>query len=246
MDEAAVFRRQLVAGMKLAIMQPYFLPYIGYFQLIAAVDQFVIYDQIKYTKKGWINRNRCLLNGADAMFSLPLKKGSDSLDVVERELAPDFDRSKLLSQFAGAYRRAPQFEPTFALLERIVRHADNNLFRYIHHSVAALCGHLGLGTELRVSSTLPFDNDLKGQDKVLAICQAAGADHYINSMGGAELYAKPVFAARGTPLQFLKPRPFEYPQFGQPFVPWLSIVDVLMFNPIEAVRACLDHHYDLV
>lgn len=232
--------------MRLAIMQPYFLPYIGYFQLIAAVDQFVIYDRIKYTKKGWINRNRFLLNGADAMFSLPLKKGSDALDVVDRELAPDFDRPKLLSQFAGAYRRAPEFAPTFALLERIVRHDDDNLFRFIHHSVTALCAHLGIGTPIRISSTLHFDNELKGQDKVLAICEAAGANRYINSIGGTDLYAKHEFAVRGIELQFLKPRPFEYPQFGQPFVPWLSILDVLMFNRVEVVRACLDHDYDLV
>lgn len=232
--------------MKLAIMQPYFLPYIGYFQLITAVDQFVIYDRIKYTKKGWINRNRFLLNGSDAMFSLPLKKGSDALDVVERELAADFDRGKLLSQFAGAYRRAPHFDQTFALMERIVRHPDDNLFGYIHHALTTLCAHLALQTEIRVSSTLSFDNELKGQDKVLAICQVTGARHYINSMGGTELYAKPDFTARGIELQFLRPRPFEYPQFGQPFVSWLSIVDVLMFNPVEAVRTCLGHNHDLV
>ena len=197
-------------------MQPYFLPYIGYFQLIAAVDQFVVYDRIKYTKKGWINRNRFLLNGSDAMFSLPLKKGADTLDVVERELAPDFERSKLLGQFAGAYRSAPHFAPTFALLERIVRHDDDNLFRFIHHSLSAVCAHLGIGTQIRISSTLPFDNAIKGQEKVLAICESTGADSYVNPIGGTELYAKPVFAARGIDLQFLKPRPFEYPQFGQP------------------------------
>lgn len=232
--------------MKLAIMQPYFLPYIGYFQLMAAVDQFVVYDRIKYTKKGWINRNRFLLNGSDAMFSLPLKKGSDALDIVKRELASDFDRGKLLCQFAGSYRRAPHFAQTFALMERIVRHPDNNLFGYIHHALITLCTHLAVQTEIRVASALPYDNELKGQDKVLAICQATGARHYINAIGGTELYAKPDFAARGIELQFLKPRPFDYPQFSQPFVPWLSIVDVLMFNPVEAVRTCLGHNYDLV
>lgn len=232
--------------MKIAIMQPYFLPYVGYFQLISAVDKFVIYDRIKYTKKGWINRNRFLLNGSDSMFSLPLKKGSDALSVVERELASDFDRGKLLGQFAGAYRHAPHFAQTMALMEVIIRHPDDNLFSYIHHSLMALCAHLALETEIRVSSTLSFDNELKGQDKVVAICQATGAQHYINPIGGAELYAKPDFAARGIELQFLKSRPFEYPQFGQPFVPWLSILDVLMFNPVEAVRTCLDHNYDLV
>ena len=232
--------------MKLSIMQPYFLPYIGYFQLIAAADQFVIYDQIKYTKKGWINRNRMLLNGADAMFSLPLKKGSDALDVIERELASDFDRTKLLGQFSGAYRRAPNFLPTFELLERVVRHEDNNLFRFIHHSVTTLSTHLGIDTNIRISSTLDFNRELKGQEKVLSICEAVKANRYINSIGGTELYAKQDFAARGIELQFLMPRSFDYPQFGKPFVPWLSIVDVLMFNPVEAVRNFLRHNYDLV
>ena len=114
--------------MKLAIMQPYFLPYVGYFQLIGAVDMFIIYDNIKYTKKGWINRNRMLRNGSDAMFSLPLKRDSDYLDVVKRQLAADYDRTKLLNQFKGAYLRAPFFADTFPLLERIVCHEDQNLF----------------------------------------------------------------------------------------------------------------------
>lgn len=217
-------------------MQPYFLPYIGYFELIAAVDRFVVYDRIKYTKKGWINRNRFLLNGHDALFSLPLKKDSDSLDVVERELAADFDRGKLLGQFEAAYRRAPHFAATFELLRRIVEHDDDNLFRFIHHSLTLVCAHLGLRTRISVSSTVPFDNALKGQYKVLAICRAVGARCYINPMGGTELYAKPDFGDHGIELRFLKPRPFEYPQFGQPFVPWLSIVDVLMFSPVKTVR----------
>lgn len=232
--------------MKLAIMQPYFLPYIGYFQLLASVDQFIVYDNIKYTKKGWINRNRVLQNGTDAMFSLPLKKGSDSLDVVERELAANFDRTKLLNQFKGAYGRAPYFAQTFPLLECIVRYEDANLFRYIHHSLTHLCEHLDIKTEIRISSEVAIDHDLKSQDKVLALCQAAGADTYINSIGGMELYAKDDFRANGIELNFIKSKPFEYPQFGAPFVPWLSIIDVLMFNPVDVVRECVKTNYELI
>lgn len=232
--------------MKAAIMQPYFLPYIGYFQLIAAVDRFVVYDRIKYTKKGWINRNRLLVDGRDAMFSLPLKAASDGLDVAERELAPNFDRRKLLNQFAGAYRRAPQFEPTYALLESIVNHPADNLFDYIHHSLTNVCAHLELRTPLTVSSSLGFDNSLKGPEKVLDICAALGANHYLNPIGGTELYDKGEFAAKGVQLQFLRAQPFEYPQFGAAFVPWLSIVDVLMFNPLAAIRARLYGAFDLL
>lgn len=227
-------------------MQPYFLPYIGYFQLLASVDQFIVYDNIKYTKKGWINRNRMLLNGRDAMFSLPLKKGSDLLDVVERELAADFDRTKLLNQFKGAYGRAAQFESTYPILERIVLHEEANLFRYIHHSIVQLCEHLSIDTDIRISSEMHIDHELKSQDKVLALCKAAGADTYINTIGGIELYAKADFRIQGIDLQFIKTKPFEYAQFGDAFVPWLSILDVLMFNPLNTVRSYINENYELI
>jgi hypothetical protein len=226
-------------------MQPYFLPYIGYFQLLSSVDQFIVYDNIKYTKKGWVNRNRMLLNGTDAIFSLPLKKGSDSLDVVERELAAEFDRFKLLNQFKGAYSRAPQFESIYLVLEQIVRHNEVNLFRYVHYSISRLCDLLGINTEIRISSEITIDQELKGQDRVLALCNAAGADTYINTIGGVDLYVKDDFRSHGIDLQFIKSKPFEYAQFGGPFVPWLSIVDVLMFNSLGTVRSCINENYEL-
>jgi len=232
--------------MKLAIMQPYFLPYIGYYQLISAVDVFVVYDNIKYTKKGWINRNRLLRNGADAVFSLPLKKGSDSLDVVQRELAADFDRGGLLNQFKGAYGRAPYFAQTFPLLERIVCFDDNNLFRYIRHSLVQMCAHLGIDTEIRISSDIDIDHSLKNQDKVLALCQAIGANVYINAIGGIDLYSQEEFKARDIELKFIKSSVFVYPQFGAAFVPWLSIIDVLMFNELGSVTGRLASNYELI
>ena len=117
--------------MKLAIMQPYFLPYIGYFQLIAGADKFVIYDNIQYTKKGWINRNRMLQNGSDKVFSLPLAKTSDRLDIIGRDLAAVFIRRQLLNQFRGNYNKAPYFSDVWPLIEGLVLAKDNNLFRYI-------------------------------------------------------------------------------------------------------------------
>lgn len=231
--------------MKLAIMQPYFLPYIGYYQLIAAVDTFIVYDNIKYTKKGWINRNRMLLNGADVVFSLPLKKGSDALNVAERELATDFDPIKLLNQIRGAYARAPYFAQTFLLFERILRFDERNLFRYIHHSIVQMCEHLDITTDIRISSRIAIDHRLKRQDKVIALCRAVGADTYINSIGGMELYERDVFHAQGIELKFLKTKPFEYPQFGALFVPWLSIMDMLMFNALDTVQEHLNIYYEL-
>ncbi len=227
-------------------MQPYFLPYIGYYQLIAAVDTFIVYDNIKYTKKGWINRNRMLMNGNDALFSLPLKKDSDLLDVVQREISVDFDRAKLLNQFKGAYSRAPHFPETYPLVESIIGYEDRNLFAYIYHSIEQICGHLKIETELRVSSTIDIDHELKSQDKVLALCSAIGADTYINTIGGTELYDKTTFCKQGIDLKFIKAKPFEYPQYDKSFVPWLSIVDVMMFNSVDTVRACVHSNYELI
>lgn len=227
-------------------MQPYFLPYVGYFQLIGAVDTFVVYDNIKYTKKGWINRNRMLLNGKDVMFSLPLKNDSDSLHVRERLLSTDFDREKLINQLSGAYRKAPFYADTFPFIESLIRFTDNNLFNYIHNSITKICAHLGLSTEIRTSSSLPIDHELRSQEKVIAICNALGAGTYINAIGGMELYSREAFKERNIKLSFLKSNILEYSQFGGEFVPWLSIVDVLMFNERNKVREITRDGYRLI
>ena len=232
--------------MKAAIMQPYFFPYIGYFQLIAAVDTFVVYDNIKYTKKGWINRNRILQNGKDVVFSVPLKSDSAYLDVCNRELASDFNRDKLLNQFRGAYLRAPYFEQTFQLVEQIVRYEDVSLFRYIYHSISRICEYLGITTDIKISSDIAISHDLKNQDKVLALCEALGADIYVNAIGGIELYSKEVFLDKNIALTFIQSKSFEYIQFGAEFVPWLSVIDVMMFNPLDTIKSNILANYELI
>jgi hypothetical protein len=230
---------------KAAVMQPYFWPYLGYFQLIKAVDLFIVYDNIEYTKAGWINRNRLYRDGAAHTFSLPLKKASDFLDVRERELAADFQPEKLLNQFKGAYRAAPYFAQTLALIERVLRHDEKNLFRFLHYSLCETCTHVGISTEIRISSDIAIDHGLRRQDKVLALCRAVGASTYVNLSGGVDLYSREAFQALGIDLQFIGTKPFEYAQFQFPFVPMLSIIDVMMFNPIETVRDCIASNYAL-
>jgi hypothetical protein len=234
------------AGPVVAIMQPYFLPYIGYFQLIAACDVFVMYDNIKYTKKGWINRNRMLRNGTDVMFSLPLQGAPDHLDVSERRLADSPDRHRWLAQLKGAYRHAPHYSSTLPLLERIAACEDDTLFGFLHHALLATCAHLGIDTPIRIASTVPADHGLKSQERVLSICEVLAARQYVNPIGGTELYARDAFAERGIALHFLRARPLEYRQGDGAFVPWLSIVDVLMFNPLDTVRGWVRTHYDLL
>src|SRR3989304_1948761 len=151
--------------MKIGIMQPYFFPYIGYFQLIQAVDQFIVYDNIKYTKKGWINRNRFLQNGKAVLFSVPLKKDSDFLDVKDREVSADFKKDKLLNQIREVYRQSPYFEQAFSLFEKVVLNSETNLFSYLHNSIMETCQYLAIDTEIIVSSHLQIDHSLQGSDK---------------------------------------------------------------------------------
>lgn len=231
---------------RVAIMQPYFFPYLGYFQLIACVDMFIVYDNIKYTKKGWINRNRLLQNGKDATFSLPLKGGSDCLDVCQREVAADFNQGKLLNQFKGAYCGAPYFTQTFPLLEQIVWCNEANLFDFLHHSLLKLCEHLGITTKIKKSSDIAVDRNLRNQDRVLALCEAVGASSYVNAIGGVDLYSKALFQEKGIELKFIRSKPFEYAQFGDEFVPCLSIIDVMMFNSLDTIQSCVTTNYELI
>ena len=232
--------------MKVAIMQPYFFPYFGYFQLMAAVDLYIIHDRIKYVKKGWINRNRILQHGRDAVISLPLKNASDALDICDRDIAADFDREKLLNRITEAYRKAPFLDSVLPVIERIIRHTDRNLFRFLHNSLVKTCAYLAIDTEIALASSFSIDPSLKGQDMVIALCRQAGADVYVNAIGGVELYSPDVFRAAGLDLRFIRSGPFEYRQFDAEFVPSLSIIDVMMFCDVETVGRHLHSNYKLV
>ena len=231
---------------KLAIMQPYFFPYIGYFQLIQSVNQFIIYDNIQYTKKGWINRNRFLQNGKDELFTLPLKNNSDFLTVKDREIAADFNRDKFLNRLREAYKGAPYYDRVYPLVENIVRRDENNLFNYIFHSIRETCEYLKIDTEILISSCLQIDHSLQGKDKVIALCKYVDADVYINTIGGQKMYLPEEFSQHGIKLEFLKTKNLEYPQFNNMFVPWLSIVDVMMFNSVDDISDYLASGYELL
>jgi len=222
--------------MKLGIMQPYFLPYIGYWQLINAVDIFVIYDNIQYTKKGWINRNRFLQNGHDVLFSIFLKNDSDYLNVNQRFLSPDFKKNKLIAKFQSAYSKAPMKNEIVPFISEIINCQEKNLFMYIYNSIVKICEYLELKTKIIISSSVDIDHLLKAENKVLAICKALCAETYINPIGGIELYSKEMFKEYNVELQFIKSKPVEYKQFDNEFVPWLSILDVLMFNERETLK----------
>ena len=177
-------------GKKVAIMQPYFLPYVGYFHLIKSVDEFVIYDNIQYTKKGWINRNRILDNNNDKMLTLPLKKDSDYLDVKDRVLADSWDKEKIkiLNQIRGAYKKSPYYNEVFPIIDSIFKISNNNLFEFILESLYILTSYLKIDTKIITSSNIDIDHELKSKNKVVAICKQLNASTYINAIGGKKLY----------------------------------------------------------
>jgi hypothetical protein len=227
--------------MKIAIMQPYFLPYIGYFQLMNTVDRFVIYDNIKYTKKGWINRNRILVNGKVGYISLSLKNASDYLNVNKRELSVSFDddKNKILRVVEQAYQKAPYFEDTYSLFSGIMNDSSRNLFDFLYGSLKLIHAYLGMNTELMISSSIPADHDLKSQERVISICKALHATEYINPPGGVDLYAENAFSANNIKLRFLQTGGIEYQQFNNVFVSNLSILDVMMFNSRDKIQEYL-------
>lgn len=233
--------------MTLAIMQPYFLPYIGYVQLMNAVDKFVVYDDVAFINRGWVNRNRMLVNGQDYMFTVPLKDASQNKRICDIALTDDPKwRSKLLRTFEQSYRKAPYYGTVYPLIEKIVNFTANTIAELIFNSLVELNQFLGITTQLVSTSTIYQNGHLKAQERILDICMKEQATHYINPIGGMELYNKDVFAQANIRLNFMQSRRIEYPQFNRnEFVPWLSIVDILMFNDLPAVKAMLEE-YNLI
>lgn len=229
-------------------MQPYLFPYIGYFQLMNAVDEFVVYDNIEFTKKGWVNRNRILVNGNDAVISFPLKKDSDYLEIKQRFLADSWssDKIKMLNKIKESYRKAPFFETAFPIIEKCILFKESNLFQFIFHSLNTLKSYLGVETQFIISSEIEIDHHLKSENKVLAICKARNADVYINPIGGVELYNKETFKQQSIELHFLKTGEIIYPQFQNDFIPFLSIIDVMMFNSTEKIHTYLSNGYSIL
>lgn len=234
--------------MKIAIMQPYFFPYIGYFQLMDAVDEFVIYDNIEFTKKGWINRNRILVDRKDSYITIPLKKDSDYLDVRDRRLAEIWlsERNMMLNRITGAYKKAPYFNCAYPIVEKCILFEEYNLFNFILNSLSLIKEYLEIQTPFLISSSILIDHELKAENKVVAICKARKADSYLNPIGGVQLYDSDRFKEQGIDLHFLKTNDFSYKQFNNDFVPFLSIMDVMMFNSKEEIKEYLNSCYTLM
>lgn len=228
--------------MKLAIMQPYLFPYLGYFQLIRAVDAFVIYDDVNFIKGGWINRNYILTNNDKQLFTLPLKGVSQNKLIKQIEVSGPH---KILKNLHHNYNNAPHFNVVYPIIKDILTQTEKNLGRFLDYQLRRVCEYIGLSPQWYISSELAKNNSLCGQHKIISICEELRATHYINAYNGISLYDKSLFEARGLNLSFIRPRGVSYQQFSMRFTPNLSIIDVMMFNDRDQCAKLLEE-YELV
>lgn len=227
---------------KLAVMQPYFLPYLGYFQVMNAVDKYIVYDDVNFIKGGRINRNNILIGGQSKPINLLLVGASPNKLINQIDLLHDkVQEGKLLRTISMNYAKAPYFAEVFPIIEAIINNPEKNLAKYLYDSFKTLCAYMGITTELILSSSLDKDCSLKAADKLYHICDIMNAGEYYNSIGGWELYSHEEFEKRGLKLHFLKMNEdISYKQFGDDFVPYLSIIDVMMFNPVDKIQEYLN------
>lgn len=233
--------------MKLAIMQPYLFPYIGYFQLINFVDKFVIYDDVNFIKQGWINRNNILVQGKPFMFTVPLVNQSSFAKIKEIEVnikLYDSWKKKFLKTIEQSYKKAPYYKEVFDLISNVldVQGNENSISELATKSLIATSNYLALKTEFVLTSEVYGNQILSGTNRVIDICKKENATHYINPIGGQELYKQDVFEQSGLDLKFIKSLSFSYNQFSLDFVPWLSMIDILMFNSIDQTKLLLDKY----
>jgi hypothetical protein len=232
--------------MKLAIMQPYYFPYIGYWQLIHAVDRFVIYDDVNYIKGGWINRNRLLINDKPAYITVPLYQSSSYKRICDTALQPSPSwRDKLAKMVENTYRKASCFTEVFPVVEELIRYESDNLADYLANQLRTLSVFMNIDTDFIVSSRCYENNNCSGQERILDICKREGATTYINPQGGQELYNTGNFHNSDIALRFITMHTMPYTQRASEFVPYLSIIDALMALGPIGIRHHLDA-FDLI
>jgi hypothetical protein len=227
--------------MKLAIMQPYFLPYVGYFQLIASVDKFVVYDDVSFIKGGWINRNNIKVQGQAKLITIPLQNGNSGVPICDVLIAGkrEFWTKKMLRTVAESYSKAPQYDVIFPIFEAWVTAGIEGVSELNLRIITDICQYVGLKTEVVPTSKVYANSNLSSVARVLDICQQEGAAHYINAIGGRELYSQDTFKNEGVELSFLKPVLSPYSQGKGEFILGLSILDTLMWNSGKVILEML-------
>ena len=231
----------------IAVMQPYFLPYLGYFQLMAEVDRFIVFDDVQFIARGWIHRNRILLAGRDHLFTLPVKAAGQHALIYQIELVDELrPRQKILKTIQQSYAHAPYFAQTYPLLESLFLFPTQSLCDFIVHSLRSLAQLFGIRAEICLASEryrqqplVGAAGELHGAPRIVEICRRERAQRYVNLPGGRGLYEPQQFSEIGVQLQFIQAQAIRYSQQQHDFIPWLSMIDVMMFQSTEQIQALL-------
>ncbi|HDP98529.1 MAG TPA: hypothetical protein ENN22_05010 [bacterium] len=231
----------------IAVMQPYLFPYIGYFQLIDSCDLFVFYDDVQYIQRGWINRNRILLNHEPYYITLPVQKKFHRATIRECLLSNEAEREiqRIQKTINRAYKASPYFSNIYPLIQSVFENKSVHISILAEVSILTVMKYLDIKTKTSRSSEIDYNKHLRGERRMIDLVKTLNGNRYINPIGGAELYTPEQFKDVGIELKFLQSKPLSYTQFKKPFVPYLSIIDVLMFNPVEKVKVMLKE-YELV
>lgn len=229
--------------MKIAIMQPYIFPYIGYMQMVNAVDTFVFYDDVNFIKQGWVNRNNILVGKNVYLFTIPLEGATSFCEIRKTKINQHLYglwKTKFLQTLTQNYKKAPFFEATFNIINEVLNKETDVISGLAVESVQKISEYLDIKTKFKLSSNAYNNKELDRKERLIDICKKEGASYYINAIGGQKLYQKQDFAKEGIQLSFIKSKPIEYQQFKNDFVPWLSIIDVMMFNSVTEIKDILN------
>jgi len=223
-------------------MQPYLFPYIGYFQLLNAVDTFVLLYDVTYINRGWIHRNRIIVNKNEYLFTIPLQKASQNKLILDCELSDQNWQLPFLKTIEMNYKKTSEFSVIFPLLEEIIFYNQKNISNFIYNQLTIIAEYLQIKTKIIPSSSFFKTDNLKAQDKIIAICKKLNATHYINPEGGITLYNSQAFNQQNIQLNFLKTNNIYYKQHSTHFVSNISIIDILMCNSRDTVLSFLNQY----
>lgn len=234
--------------MKLGVMQPYFFPYIGYYQLIDHVDQWVVFDKTQYIRKGWVNRNRVLhpdVNKEWNYITVPVRKHDKSTPISLIEINNDLQWKKEIAGKLSHYKRvAPYYQAVLDLLDECFSQEAELLSDFLITCLSASCERLQIDFSPLVFSkmNLNIDDAKHAGQWALNIASALDAQEYVNPPGGYKIFDEAEFRAKSVNLRFLSSSISSYNQGKRPFVSGLSIIDVMMWNSADQIKEMLSRY----
>jgi len=230
-------------------MQPYFMPYIGYFSLIKHVDQFILFDTPQFIRHGWIERNKVLKPNNEPLYiKVPLQKHTRDTQINKVVINNSENwKEKILAQLIPYKKKAPYYNVVIKLLQDIFEDETESIVELNYISLRKICDYLNIKTEIKIWSEMNIGiEQVNAPDEwALNICKALDIKEYYNAIGGNTFFDKCKYEKAGISINFIETESIAYKQFSNMFVPFLSIIDILMFNSMEEVKEMLDK-YDLI